>query len=303
MMNKIYNSLHIVLYLSYDCNLRCSYCVINFSKEIITFKTIDFIIDFVIYNQNNFDYIFIEFIWWEPLLQVDSIKYFLSKNLTNNIKFQITTNWTIVNTNIYYDIINKVDIVNLSYNENYFNSNILFEKISKILLDKSNISINFIYNPKNNIEDIKNNFLFIVKCWYRKINILPIVLVYNYSKQDFLQLIEFINFISWFRKYIKLEFLYYIQEKNWHFEITVDPNWNILWDNMWTAEEYFWVKSKLNNSIWKIGELTLEKIEKKLKDYTYTKYLKNIIQKWKTNQSYDNLLVLSNLLKKYDDRV
>jgi hypothetical protein len=76
-----------------------------------------------------------------------------------------------------------------------------------------------------------------------------------------------------------------------------------LWDNMWTAEEYFNVKIRKNNSIWKINQLTIEEIYKKLSDYNYIDYLKNITKNGEVKQSYINLLLLSNLLKKYDKKI
>jgi organic radical activating enzyme len=302
MLNKDIDNLHIIVYLSYKCNLRCSYCVINFNDYEISFENIDHIINFISINKNNFLNIFIEFIWWEPLIQLDCISYFLSKIKLPNIKFQLTTNWTIITQHIYESIIKNIDIVNLSYNENYFYNKELFSKISDILLDKSNININFIYNPRNNISTIKEHFLFILNKWYRNINILPIVLVHDYTNNDFLNLLNFINYCEIIWNNINLNFIYYIQEKNNHFEITIDPHWNVLWDNMWTAEDFFWVKSKKNISIWKISDLSFDQIYNKLENYSYIDYLKNIIENWDSKQSYKNLLFLSNLLKKYDKR-
>jgi hypothetical protein len=89
----------------------------------------------------------------------------LNSSIKDKVKFQfqITTNGIVINKDIYNRIIKKLDIINLSYNEIYFKQNHLFEKISKFILDKSKVNINFIYNPKVLLEEIKKNFLFIVK--------------------------------------------------------------------------------------------------------------------------------------------
>jgi MoaA/NifB/PqqE/SkfB family radical SAM enzyme len=136
-----YDNLHIIIYLSYECNLRCSYCVINFNNDIISFKILDDLILFIEYNSNMFQNIFIEFIWWEPLLHLEQIKYILSVKFDSNIKFQITTNWTIIDDYVYDNFIVNIDIVNFSYNENYFNNNDLFKKISWIITNKKKFFI------------------------------------------------------------------------------------------------------------------------------------------------------------------
>jgi hypothetical protein len=145
--------------------------------------------------------------------------------------------------------------------------------------------------------------LFIVKTWYKNINILPIVLVHNYTENDFKNLLEFIQFVETFSNKLNVTYLYYIQEKSWHFEFTIDSNWDILWDNMWTAEEFFWIKNKKCKTIGKIPEVSLEDIEKNLENYSYIDYLKNITENWNSKQTYPNLLKLSSLLKKYDKKV
>jgi transcription initiation factor TFIIIB Brf1 subunit/transcription initiation factor TFIIB len=142
-----------------------------------------------------------------------------------------------------------------------------------------------------------------MKEWYRNFNILPIVLVYNYSEEDFKNLLEFIQFVETFSSKLNLSYLYYLQEKSWHFEFTIDPNWDILWDNMWTAEEFFKLKQRKDKIIWKIWEVLLEDIESGLSSYSYIDYLKNITESEKSKQSYTNLLKLSNLLKKYDKKI
>lgn len=295
--------LHIVIYLTYECNLRCSYCVINFDKISLRDGVVDGVMDLVNDNKNRFEKIYIEFIWWEPLLQKKQIDNFLTAISWENIRFQITTNGTLLTTALYEKIIERLDIVNLSYNENYFNNPSLFNRISSVLINKKKVYINFIYDPKRSLQDIKENFLIVVKNGYTHINILPIVLVHEYTSADFGSLMRFISFVWNFNKNVDITFLYYIQEKDEHFEFTIDPYGNVLWDNMWTAEEFFWIKSPINTSIWKIGELTIDDILLKLNNYSYSKYLENLCLHWKTEQSYINLLLLSNLLKKYDKEV
>ena len=76
-----------------------------------------------------------------------------------------------------------------------------------------------------------------------------------------------------------------------------------LWDNMWTAETFFWVKNKFNKPIWKINKLSLSDINNLLSEYEYINYIKNIIEKWEATQDYSNLLLLSNLLKKINNEI
>ncbi|MDD2907742.1 MAG: radical SAM protein [Candidatus Gracilibacteria bacterium] len=295
--------LHIVIYLSYDCNLRCSYCVINFDKFVMNDTTINQISGFIVDNYSKFKNVFVEFIGGEPLLQREKIiKIISSTNISPNIKFQITTNGTIIDDHIYNSFIVNIDKVNLSYNENYFDNNKSFVRISDKIKNKNNININFIYDPRKNLEDIKNNFLFVVKQGYKSINILPIVLVYKYEKNDFENLISFINFVLKFKYILNLEFIYYIQEKSNHFEFTINPDGSILGDNMGTAEQFFGVKNNINKSIGYIGNLNFEEIYDNLQNYSYIDYLKNISITGNVNQDYKNLLFLSNLLKKYNDK-
>jgi hypothetical protein len=89
--------------------------------------------------------------------------YLLNSSIKNKVKFQITTNGIVINEDVYAKIIKKLDIVNLSYNEIYFKKNNLFQKISRVILDKNKININFIYDPNIPLIDIKRNFLLVIK--------------------------------------------------------------------------------------------------------------------------------------------
>lgn len=294
------NSLHIVLYLSYDCNLRCSYCVLSFEKKIIGANYIHNLILFIEENNSKFEKIYLEFIWGEPLMHTDIIVDVMKQISVNNIIYQITTNGLYINDEIYKEIITKMNKVHLSYNENYFNKELVFSKVSKHILNKQNININFIYDPKRPLKEIKRNFLYVIKNWYQNIYILPIVLVHYYTKKDFIKLLRFIIFSLKFRGNVGVHFIYYLQEKQNHFEFSIDPSGNILGDNMWTAETFFWTQKQMNQSIWKIGNLSCDEIQSKLKTYSYRNYLKNMTIHWNTQQDFENLEYLSNILKQYD---
>ncbi len=295
--------LHIVIYLSYDCNLRCSYCVINFNKETIADIHIDAIADFVQQYKTAFNTLHIEFIWGEPLLQWKKIEKILSVCRGDTVSFSITTNGTLITHEIYERVFTNLNNITLSFNENYRNNHVLFAKISQIFLKKNNVQVNFLYDPEVSWKMMKENFLFLLKQGFSNICILPIVLVHQYTDEDMKKLLEFIRFIEKFTKIASIWYIYYLQPKDNHFEFTINPNGDILWDNMGTAEEYFHIVKKINTPIGKIGNMTLEKIQDSLKKYCYLDYLKYIIDNWNTKQSYSNLVLLSSLLKKYDRKI
>jgi len=238
-MKQNHKYLHIIIYLTYECNLRCSYCVITFEKIRLEDVLVADIDHFIKENRDAFETIFIEFIGGEPLLQRRQIDLFMTALSGKNIEFQITTNGTLLTSEIYKNTLSKMDHINLSYNENYFNNQKLFHQISTIIENKRNVDINFIYDPRKERSIIEENFLFVLKNGYRNINILPIVLIHEYSEADFANLIRFITMVMTYKNNINLTFLYYIQEKNNHFEFTIDPHGNVLGDNMGTAETFF----------------------------------------------------------------
>lgn len=300
--------MHLVVYVTYDCNLRCDYCVICFNKDFsISFKVLNNIYDFV--NKFNFLFhkVYIEFIWGEPLIEYNKILELVDKikknNRLRNVFFQITTNGTLIDDRIYRKLISRIDIVNLSYNQNYFLNNKLFKKISSFIIKKSNVNINFIYDPRKSLLENVRNFNYICSLWFTSLNILPIVLVYNYSEIDFVNLIKFANYLLNFKDRLNIEFIYYLQEKDYHFEFTIDPKWNILGDNMGTAEQYFNVKNRVNKVIGHISNMSLSDIMISLSDYSYLEYLKNITINWQAKQSFSNLKKLSILLKKLNDKI
>ncbi|MEG1312071.1 MAG: radical SAM protein [Romboutsia sp.] len=106
-----------------DCNLRCSYCYEGDNKNTskMNFQTADKVINFIAkkINEESDDVYqpIVIFHGGEPLLNFEIIKYIYNK-LNNvvkkNIRYDMTTNGTILNDEIEEFILNNIDALSIS---------------------------------------------------------------------------------------------------------------------------------------------------------------------------------------------
>ncbi|MCE1248229.1 MAG: radical SAM protein [Firmicutes bacterium] len=102
-LKKINN---IVLWMTEDCNLRCSYCFVEKKNKQISESVMDSLLEFISKNKEQFaEYVNINFTGGEPLLAFEQIRYFVNKydNMRHKlppVMFTIITNGTLLNDNI-----------------------------------------------------------------------------------------------------------------------------------------------------------------------------------------------------------
>lgn len=73
------NHLHLLVYVTNDCNFRCKYCALDFEKKSITLNVQNGIIEFIRKNIHRYTSVSIDWFGGEPLLEVDSIVYISKK--------------------------------------------------------------------------------------------------------------------------------------------------------------------------------------------------------------------------------
>ncbi|MFC4651363.1 radical SAM/SPASM domain-containing protein [Lactococcus nasutitermitis] len=97
-------TLHIVVHLNYDCNLKCSYCYQNVisNKMVMSGDTERAVIQFIdkLVEDKNPEYIDLNFIGGEPMLHVDKIKRIMQacNKMSKNFNFSAVSNGTFGNT-------------------------------------------------------------------------------------------------------------------------------------------------------------------------------------------------------------
>lgn len=94
----------LVLYLTLNCNLNCTYCFCGKKyKEDMTIETAEAAI--AMFDKLSHDHSNITFFGGEPLLKMDLIKKIITLNNTkyhNKFGFSITTNGTLLTNDVYY---------------------------------------------------------------------------------------------------------------------------------------------------------------------------------------------------------
>jgi len=175
-------SLSFIIYLNYNCNLKCVYCYENKIKEqkVMDREIIDEVIKFIkkVIVERNPEEVEMCFIGGEPLLYVNKIETIISRVTTgfNNIVFykSIITNGTLLNANNVKKIIElKIDLVQVTLDgpkiihdrlRPYKNNRGSFDDIIKNLenINKNKYDLNIIINYNlslRNIEYVENLFL------------------------------------------------------------------------------------------------------------------------------------------------
>lgn len=286
----------ILIYMTLECNIRCYYCVVNFKKEYISFETIDDIILFIKKNRNNFWSVSVEFFWGEPLLVFDKIKYFVLNSLDLDIKYKITTNWILINNDIieffdkYFSSI-YISFSNISIKNLKVLSNI-YKYISKNCLKK--YAITFIYHPDKCYKEHFKFLKLIIWIWFKNINILPIYMYKNYTKQDFDNLKIFLFLIKKINN-INYEYFYFMENKI-DIEFSIMPDWMCTldsWETIYDMKNYSNDYIKIGN----IKNLDFINFINKYEIFNLKEYMKNFLSTWLVKQSFENFMQLSDILK------
>lgn len=179
------------------CNKACNYCCIKFNWKKIDKINIDYLIDYLSFHRNDYNKCTINFFWWEPLLNYENIVYFIEKNKNPKINYSIWTNGLLLNSEMLnFFKKNNVKII-ISFHSDIWNSyKLLF---NFFLLDYENIEINFIVSPYN-IEENYKKIDSAIKFWFKKINIIPVILTQRWNKSSLIKLSGFIDYVD--KKYI-----------------------------------------------------------------------------------------------------
>lgn len=183
------------LIMSNICNKRCNYCCIKFNWKIIKSNNIDFLLDYLYKYSNDYDTCLVNFFWWEPLLNYKNIVYFIENNKNDKISYSIWTNGFLLKEDVLDLFIKNNVKIYLSFHSDKDDSyNILLEK--KYLIKYiNNIEINFIVSPLNLIkcyEKLEKTLFF----WYKKINIIPVMLTQKWGIDNIKELKSFIDYVD-----------------------------------------------------------------------------------------------------------
>lgn len=245
---------HITTY----CNYDCSYCDVIKDWKNIKDLDLELLKNFIKLNKDNINRF--KFFWWEPLLRWNDIK-----NIIDNTKiylwnkFEIVTNTTLLNDEIWLYFYNYFEIIFFSIDsENQFNYEKIFNFINKHNL-KNKVYFNLIISPSKE-EIAYEQFLKIYSAWYKNFNILPVYFTKKWSKDNLLNLSKVL------KKIIDLSIvdssinLYWFQSNNWYNSslindsLFIDTNLNIYYSDF--VSTFYWKDIKNDLFISKIEPIT-----------------------------------------------
>ncbi len=255
--------------MSKDCNKRCPYCKLDFSKKNIDNKNLDLLINLLINSKEKINSCIINFFWWEPLLNIVWIKYFVEKTKhLGFIKYSIWTNWILLTQEkINYFLENNFKIY-LSFDSS--NTDFL---VNKDFLKKAiwNIDVNYIINP-NTIEKSYNDFEKIVKFWYTNINIMPVYFTIKWDKNSFISLKRLLR--DKINKYLlndifNIKFYSYYNWVSTDIQYILETDWTLYSDLdslLWIQKQWSIISKELSQQIeyktkiWNISDVSLNNI-------------------------------------------
>ncbi len=267
--------------MSNQCNRRCPYCKLDFHNKIISQEYLDSMVYFLESNKSSISNCIINFFGWEPLLNFDWIKYFVSKTKhLPFIKYSIWTNWILLNEKIFNYL-----------NENNFQIYLSIDtEIADVILKKDflknnlkNIKLNFIVNPNT----VDKSFLLFDKCidfGFKNINIMPVMFSIKWNKNSFSLLKKFIDTkIKPFKNYDINLVSYY----NWFttdIQYVLDSDGFVYLDLdslLWIQKQWSILSSKLKDKIhnytkiWKMQDISFKKL---ISSYNIKEILKLVLE-------------------------
>ena len=166
--------------LTQQCNLRCSYCYVDFSNERLDYMDGKNIIDFFIEQAGDVKYI--SFFGGEPFLEFDNLKklteYALQKSQQywKKVYFTVATNFTLINSE-RIEFLKKYNFnIHISFNGTNLKNDILRDQSSQLVLKNMNdflslkerkerISILFAFRPED-VFSLKENVEYLISLWY-----------------------------------------------------------------------------------------------------------------------------------------
>lgn len=134
------------LIITQQCNLRCSYCPVEFKNKTMTKQVLNDIVSFITHSRQDTRKFFVNFFGGEPLLEFKKIKYFIEKTKHLKIEYSISTNGLLITDEIFeYFNENKIEIT-LSI-DHYSSKKLKY--LYPILKNKdlSNIVANLVISP------------------------------------------------------------------------------------------------------------------------------------------------------------
>lgn len=303
--------MELIYILTYDCNLRCKYCDID--KRIDNMSR--YIIDqsFKFFEKNGISFDKIKFFWWEPLLQINNIKYIVNELSNNNATFYITSNSTLVDKSFIYFIKKNNIKVTFSIDWNYKTTS-----LNRVLKNGSSISNNIINNTKQYSSNIRvnqvitwetsklffDNFIYIYNLWVRDFNFLPAY--YKEWSKDWLKNLkdgfaEILNFYKNWGNFRLVNIENYSETSFFNIWLVIDTDWSLYLTNLILSWEFEKYKSELK--VWNINTWFIFDINNKNNISMYIKKLNNIIIKSYSKNILNSVkyvdLILNNFCYEY----
>lgn len=245
---------NLIQHITTSCNYDCSYCDVIKDWKNIKDLDLELLKDFIKLNKDNINRF--KFFWWEPLLRWNDIKNIIDNTKTYLWnKFEIVTNTTLLNDEIWLYFYNYFEIIFFSIDsENQFNYEKVFNFINKHNL-KDKVYFNLIISPSKE-EIAYEQFFKIYSAWYKNFNILPVYFMKKWSKDNLLNLSKVLKKIidlSIIDSSIKL---YWFQSNNWYNSslindsLFIDTNLNIYYSDF--VSTFYWKDIKNDLFISKI---------------------------------------------------
>lgn len=249
---------NLIQHITTSCNYDCSYCDVIKDWKNIKDLDLELLKNFIKLNKDNINRF--KFFWWEPLLRWNDIKNIIDNTKTYLWnKFEIVTNTTLLNDEIWLYFYNYFEIIFLSIDsENQFNYEKVFNFINKHNL-KDKIYFNLIISPSKE-EIAYEQFFKIYSAWYKNFNILPVYFTKKWSKNNLLNLSKVLKKIidlSIIDSSIKL---YWFQSNNWYNSslindsLFIDTTLNIYYSDF--VSTFYWKDIKNDLFISKIEPIT-----------------------------------------------
>ena len=215
-MNR--KKLIINFYLTYKCNLSCTYCEV-FDNDFIQYgdENLFFSQPFETFIEYFSWYdIDIEFFWGEPLLKGAFMKRFY-EYYKDRFWYKITTNGLLLD-----DTFGFLDKILMSVHSDAIEG--LTKKILSWAYEKYKSKVEFTYViDRDNIDLLYPFSEVLMSRWYKKINILPVFWKYNWTKDDLKSVLRLVSYLraEWF----ELDFMWYENNKNdLEFSLDIDGN-------------------------------------------------------------------------------